>query len=465
MFDSGKEKKNYRCVGVSPSFKMDQEKPGAENSGGKGLGSASFSLEQERAAAVAENMGGKSLNSALLGVGQDRVRADHSDGSSMSSIGFVDHERLVADHVEGNGNGSIEFGLLKGDTFRPDLVCVSPLYKKMMTNKMANSMIGSNSMFLSSMVGKARSSNFTLSEKLDLLHLVRPHIRILEEHTNKHAVIVDKNKCWDIVAEQYNTLGGDRPHRTSQGLRTLYKRLKESAKQEVMLRRHAQPEYRANFSEPTRRIMEMIPHLFHHVPFLEKEPAHCRIMINKHGIPIEHPSSSSLAGHQDLSAAQNEAYEQVQSESDSDARPASEDQTPQLRPEPGQGQGQEGGEEEEGEQDLSSNQDYEGSLSPDASSVNMTMPISPVGIRHELYPNHIYPQHEVHEVERFQSMQLNREEQELVVSNHRKVALYLQEKREALKRKQELEEELIRAKIKVEILRAERLRQGLSLPQ
>lgn len=53
---------------------------------------------------------------------------------------------------------------------------------------------------------------------------------------------------------------------------------------------------------------------------------------------------------------------------------------------------------------------------------------------------------------------------DLVLSNHRKVALYLQEKREALKRKQELEEELIRAKIKVEMLKAERLRQGLSVP-
>lgn len=133
--------------------------------------------------------------------------------------------------------------------------------------------MASSSVFLSSMVGKARSSNFTLSEKLDLLKLVRPHIRILEEHTNKHAVIVDKNKCWDTVAEQYNALGGDRPHRTAQGLRTLYKRLKESAKQEVMQRRHAQPEYRASISEPTRRIMEMIPHLFQHVPIHEKDQA------------------------------------------------------------------------------------------------------------------------------------------------------------------------------------------------
>uniref|UniRef100_A0A671UMA3 RAD54 homolog B n=1 Tax=Sparus aurata TaxID=8175 RepID=A0A671UMA3_SPAAU len=59
---------------------------------------------------------------------------------------------------------------------KPDLVCVRPLCSKM----------SSSSVLLSSMVGKARSSNFTLSEKLDLLKLVRPHIRILEEHTNKH---------------------------------------------------------------------------------------------------------------------------------------------------------------------------------------------------------------------------------------------------------------------------------------
>ena len=133
--------------------------------------------------------------------------------------------------------------------------------------------MASSSLFLSSMVGKSRSSNFTLSEKLDLLKLVRPHVRILEEHTNKHAVIVDKNKCWDTVADQYNSLGGDRPQRTAQGLRTLYKRLKESAKQELMQRRHAQPEYRGSISEPTRRVMEMIPQLFHHVPVQDKDQA------------------------------------------------------------------------------------------------------------------------------------------------------------------------------------------------
>lgn len=54
------------------------------------------------------------------------------------------------------------------------------------------------------MVGKARSSNFTLSEKLDLLKLVKPYVKILEEHTNKHSVIVEKNRCWDIIAVNYN---------------------------------------------------------------------------------------------------------------------------------------------------------------------------------------------------------------------------------------------------------------------
>lgn len=112
-------------------------------------------------------------------------------------------------------------------------------------------------------VGKARSSNFTLSEKLDLLRLAQPHIRLLEDHTNKHAVIVDKNRCWENIAQRYNSLGGERPPRTAQGLRTLYKRLKEAAKQEVLLRSHAQPEYRGSLSEPTKRVMEMIPHLFH----------------------------------------------------------------------------------------------------------------------------------------------------------------------------------------------------------
>ncbi|KAM4600376.1 DNA repair and recombination protein RAD54B [Polymixia lowei] len=299
--------------------------------------------------------------------------------------------------------------------------------------------MASSSVFLSSMVGKARSSNFTLSEKLDLLKLVRPHVRILEEHTNKHAVIVDKNKCWDTVAEQYNGLGGDRPPRTAQGLRTLYKRLKESAKQEVMQRRHAQPEYRGSISEPTRRVMEMMPHLFHHVPIHDKDQALRRLIYSKHNSPIEHPGSSfSSSGLQEYPAAAPVIpHEVVQLDPEEDVKPP---------PERG------------GEQDLSSIHDYDASLSPATSSVNIALSASPLPLRPDLYPNDIYPHHEP---DRFRPLQLAKEEHELVLANHRKVAVYLEEKREGLKRKQELEEELLRAKIKVEKLKAARLRHGL----
>ncbi|XP_061771661.1 fibrinogen silencer-binding protein [Nerophis ophidion] len=319
--------------------------------------------------------------------------------------------------------------------------------------------MAAGSAFLSSMVGKARSSNFTLSEKLDLLKLVRPHIRILEEHTNKHAVIVDKNKCWETVAEQYNALGGDRPHRTAQGLRTLYKRLKESAKQEVMQRRHAQPEYRASISEPTRRIMEIIPHLFQHVPIHEKDLALRRLIYSKHTSPIKPlGSSSSLAGLQEYSAAvPTIPHEVVHLDIEDDVKPPPDLPFPSTHSEPGL----EAGHELEEEQDANSIHDYEASLSPAPSSGNMALSSSPLPFGQDLYPNNVYPQHEP---ERFRPLYLAKEEHELVLANHRKVAMYLKEKREGLKRKQELEEELLRAKIKVEKLKAARLRHGLPIP-
>ncbi|RXN00151.1 Fibrinogen silencer-binding protein [Acipenser ruthenus] len=93
------------------------------------------------------------------------------------------------------------------------------------------------------MVGKARSSNFTEAEKIDLLRLVRPHVRVIEEHKHKHLAIVGKNRCWVAEVEYYSALGGERPPRTAQGLHTLYKRLKENAKQELVQQQRAQPEY------------------------------------------------------------------------------------------------------------------------------------------------------------------------------------------------------------------------------
>lgn len=111
------------------------------------------------------------------------------------------------------------------------------------------------------MVGKARSSNFTLSEKLDLLSLVKPYVKILEEHTNKNSVIVEKNRCWDVIAVNYNAIGVDRPPRTAQGLRSLYKRLKEYAKQELLQQKEAQSDFKSSISEPTKKVMEMIPQI------------------------------------------------------------------------------------------------------------------------------------------------------------------------------------------------------------
>lgn len=125
------------------------------------------------------------------------------------------------------------------------------------------------------------------------------------------------------------------------------------------------------------------------------------------------------------------------------------------------GPGLDGGQELEGEQDLGSIHDYEGSLSPTPSSVNIPLSTSPLPLRNNLYPNDIYPHHES---DRLRPLHLAKEEHELVLANHKKVALYLEEKREGLKRKQELEEELLRAKIKVEKLKAARLRHGLPVP-
>ncbi|KAJ8394570.1 hypothetical protein AAFF_G00043730 [Aldrovandia affinis] len=302
-----------------------------------------------------------------------------------------------------------------------------------------------------SMVGKARSSNFTLSEKLDLLKLVKPHIRILEEHTNKHAVIVDKNKCWDNIADQYNALGGDRPPRTAQGLRTLYKRLKESAKQEMVQRKHAQPEYRGSISEPTKRVMEMIPHLFH--PLHEKEHNAMHRILYKRDSPIEQPgSSSSLPA---LSDYQSAAAVTVHLDHDVDIKPPPDLAILSTRIE-GEREGERGEEEEEEEEEeIGSVQGYDGSISPCPSSGNLAISASPLPLRMELYARSQGYRHLAgleHE-----TLQLSKEEHELLMDNQRKMGLYIEEKREGLKRKQQLEEELLRAKIKVERLRAARL--------
>lgn len=232
------------------------------------------------------------------------------------------------------------------------------------------------------MVGKARSSNFTLSEKLDLLKLVKPYVKILEEHTNKHSVIVEKNKCWDIIADNYNAIGVDRPPRTAQGLRTLYKRLKEYAKQELLQQKETHSDCKSSISEPTKKVVEMIPQISN------------VCLRDRSGVQSASIDKETIAG---------------------------------------------------------------------TSSVDMRvmMSPSPVPRRDEFFRLEVG--------ERFrpmcgydpQMLQMLKEEHQIILENQRKIGLYVQEKRDGLKRKQQLEEELLRTKIKVEKLKAIRLRRDL----
>lgn len=190
-------------------------------------------------------------------------------------------------------------------------------------------------------------------------------------------------------------------------------------------------------------------------------PSVCfRLIYNKHSSPLEHAgSSSSLAGLQDYSsaAAPNVPHEVVELDPEEDVKPPPDLPVLSTHTEPERGLEGEG----EVEQDPGSVYDYEPSISPTPSSVNVPLSASPMPLRHDPYHNEIYSHQQP---DRFRPLHLAKEEHELVLANHRKVALYLEEKREGLKRKQELEEELLRAKIKVEKLRAARLRHGLPIP-
>lgn len=117
-------------------------------------------------------------------------------------------------------------------------------------------------------------------------------------------------------------------------------------------------------------------------------------------------------------------------------------------------------EEEEDEEELASHV-YAASLSPCPSSVHLPPSPSALGARRNAYlRGRAVFKNPIFEAE---ALQMMREEHELLLANHRKLGLYLEEKREGLKRKQQLEEELLRSRVKVEKLRAARLRQGLPL--
>ncbi|XP_048384804.1 fibrinogen silencer-binding protein-like [Stegostoma tigrinum] len=305
-----------------------------------------------------------------------------------------------------------------------------------------------------------RSSNFTIYEKIDLLKLVRPHIKVLEVHKNNQAIIVEKNRCWETIAQQYNAVGVDRPPRSAQALRTLYKRIKESAKQEIARREQLHPDYKGNVSEPTRRILEMNPHIFQ--PLLKVvDPDH-----------LQRPCASS-ASEQDSCVEQPMSLFPQPGTSSCPLQHCPDWITPESEPEH---------EEKppplltvlsqpnvnlEHQKKTETQQTTNGSASPFSScGARVSLTPSPRLARREDDMFSIHPRHRgalyhlsSHDNEQVQLM--SAEEHEIIMENQRKFGLYLDEKRESLKRRQVLEEELLKAKIRVEELKAARLQQGL----
>ncbi|XP_067392630.1 fibrinogen silencer-binding protein-like [Emydura macquarii macquarii] len=284
------------------------------------------------------------------------------------------------------------------------------------------------------MAGNARSCNFTLSDKLDLLKLVKPYVKILEEHTNKHSVIVEKNKCWDIIADNYNAIGVDRPPRTAQGLRMLYKRLKEYAKQELLQQKETHSDYKSSISEPTKKVVEMIPQISS-VCLRDRSSLQSANMDKE--IVADTSSPQAVLDH-------HPAAVKIELETEEDVKPP-----PSLAVDSQQSEDLEQGEEHQLVHVM------ERSPSTSLSSVDMRMMLSPSPIPRRLEVG-----------ERFrpmcgydpQMLQMLKEEHQIILENQRKVGLYVQEKRDGLKRKQQLEEELLKAKIKVEKLKAIKLR-------
>ncbi|XP_072459644.1 fibrinogen silencer-binding protein [Notamacropus eugenii] len=292
------------------------------------------------------------------------------------------------------------------------------------------------------MVGKARSSNFTLSEKLDLLNLVKPYVKILEEHTNKHSVIVEKNKCWDIIADTYNAIEVDRPPRTAQGLRTLYKRLKENAKQELLQQKETLLDHRSSISEPTKKVVEMIPQL-----------SSVCLGRDKNNIQSANMDKEEYAGTSlpQMMWDHHPVAITVELDQEEDIKPP-----PSLIVDSQQNETLEQREEHELVPVMER-------ASPSLSSIDTRMTLTPSSLpRRDEFFRHESGEH----FRPFfgcdpQTLQMIKEEHQVILENQRKFGLYVQEKRDGLKRRQQLEEELLKAKIKVEKLRAIRLRRDL----
>lgn len=105
----------------------------------------------------------------------------------------------------------------------------------------------------------------------------------------------------------------------------------------------------------------------------------------------------------------------------------------------------------------------ERSVSPSLSSVDMRMTLSPSSIpRRDDFFHHESGGHFRSQLGYDpQILQMLKEEHQIILENQKNFGLYVQEKRDGLKRRQQLEEELLRTKIEVEKLKAIRLRHDL----
>ncbi|KAG8570320.1 hypothetical protein GDO81_011210 [Engystomops pustulosus] len=283
---------------------------------------------------------------------------------------------------------------------------------------------------------KARSCNFTVFEKLDLLDLVRPYIGVLEEHTNKHSVIIEKNNCWEIIAEKYNGMSPGRPPRTPQGLRTLYKRLKEHGKQELLQGKSGPGE--PTLTEATKRLLDIIPQFGNVV-----NGSSTNEVKNTRPESISNLLPPPLPEH--ISAVTVELEHD-----DDDVKPPPSLLVP-PRPEAPS----------EEADDLEFEHNLERSLSPSLSSVDMNLSMSPPLPRIEECFSQSCPSLRTTWPCNPETLQLVKKEHQIILHNQKQYGLYIKEKRECLKRRQHLEEELLKAKIKVEKFKALRLRRDL----
>ncbi|XP_077127084.1 fibrinogen silencer-binding protein [Ranitomeya variabilis] len=281
---------------------------------------------------------------------------------------------------------------------------------------------------------KARSCNFTVFEKLDLLELVRPYIGVLEEHTNKHSVIIEKNNCWEIIADKYNAMGPGRPPRTPQGLRTLYKRLKEHGKQELLLQSKAGAD--STLTEATKRLLDIIPQFGNVVNGTGNEVKSTRPESTINLLPPPLPDHISAVT--------------VELEQDDDVKPPPSLLVP-PRPEAAS----------DDAEDLEFEHNMERSISPSLSSVDMNLSMSPPLPRIEECFSQNCSRLRTTCACSPETLQLVKKEHQIIVHNQKQYGLYIKEKRECLKRRQQLEEELLKAKIKVEKLKVLRLRRDL----